>query len=116
MSMLDFFSMRERKWEDCGDTFGATVNKGVQYEQTPLHEAARLGHQKICRKLLEAGARIDGSDVNGIKPFFTAAQNGQTDILTFLIENGECYTDWHILYVHHLITILMIYRQYFETK
>jgi hypothetical protein len=38
------------------------VWRGVQLQRTPLHKAARNGHEAVTRALVEAGADVNAKD------------------------------------------------------
>ena len=54
----------------------------------PLHVAAAAGQVGIARLLLEAGADINGGDVDESTPLDVAALRGQREMMTFLIARG----------------------------
>jgi ankyrin repeat protein len=47
---------------------GANPNLQDKDGKTALHEAARLGRLEICRKLLDAGARVDVTNKHKERP------------------------------------------------
>ncbi|GAQ78214.1 hypothetical protein KFL_000090600 [Klebsormidium nitens] len=56
---------------------------------TPLHYAARNGHQDICRLLLERGAVVDARTPAGrATPLHRAAYGGHVDIVKLLLRHG----------------------------
>lgn len=57
---------------------------------TPLHWAARFGHEDIVRSLLQAGALADARASDGGTPLHWAASRGQTAVVTLLLPR---YTD-----------------------
>lgn len=66
------------------------IDKDVQYEynQTPLHAAARNGHTEVVRLLVDAGADVTTRDENNRTPLHLAAWNGRTDVVTILLAAG----------------------------
>ena len=62
------------------------VNARGSWEQTPMHVAARAGHDEILSLLLEHGAGVDGRSIFGETPLHQASQNGE-------IEAGRCLLD-----------------------
>lgn len=57
---------------------------------TPLHEAARFGHVHVARFLLDRGAEIDSTSVEGGSPVYYAEifQGKDSDIYQFLEDSG----------------------------
>jgi ankyrin len=64
---------------------------------TPLLYAARDGRHEIAIALLEAGARVDTPDANGITPLLMAITNGNVDVARLLVERGADVkaADWY---------------------
>ena len=59
--------------------------------ESPIATAARLGHMKVLRTLVEAGATMDLSDpAVGKSPLHWACARGHLDAARFLIERGAC--------------------------
>lgn len=54
----------------------------------PLHTAAVHGRLDIARLLLDAGAAVDGSDVDESTPLHVAALRRQGEMVEFLLERG----------------------------
>ena len=67
---------------------GASVNKADKQGGTPFHEAVKNNDLEVCEILVQAGAKISTFNTYGIRPFFTAAQSGCTDVLAFLLAKG----------------------------
>ena len=59
---------------------------------TPLHLAARMGHAKVSRFLLERDADVTAQDGNGWTPLHQASQCGNAEIASMLIERGADVT------------------------
>ncbi len=56
--------------------------------QTPLHLAARHGHDNICELLLSGNARVDAVDNDGQQPLHLTVPNGFFDTFTLLVKHG----------------------------
>lgn len=52
---------------------------------TPLHEAARGGFPKICKLLLDSGARADAADGSGDTPLHWASRRGLQQVVNVLL-------------------------------
>lgn len=63
---------------------GVSVNEKNHNRDTPLHLAAKNGHAKVVKLLLEHGANIEASN----KSLLLAAKNGHTKVVEHLLENG----------------------------
>ncbi len=57
-------------------------------EDLPLHTAATAGHVEIARLLLDAGADVDGPDIDRSTPLDVAALRSQPEMVDFLIARG----------------------------
>lgn len=55
---------------------------------SPLALASVLGHVEIARLLLQHGANVEQTDLEGAAPLFIAAQHGQRDIVDVLLDAG----------------------------
>ncbi len=53
---------------------------------TPLHSAASNGHLEVCRRMVAAGARLDGRDYQGHTAQDIARKAGARDVAAFLAE------------------------------
>lgn len=71
--------------------FGATPRKACVQGGTPLHEAVRNKKLKICKMLINAGAKLWARNVYGIDALFTAAQCNAVDELNYLIYKGKIF-------------------------
>ena len=46
---------------------------------TPLHEAARIGHEAVIKQLIDARCNVDLQATDGFTPLHVAAVNGRAD-------------------------------------
>ena len=53
---------------------------------TPLHMAARDGHQEVVQLLIEAGSELNKATKFGATPILVAAQNGHKGVVQELIK------------------------------
>ena len=63
--------------------FSFSDNRG----ETPLHVAARHGHDEVFDYLIQLGANPNARALQSIAPIHLAAENGHADILTALVLN-----------------------------
>src|ERR1044072_1302476 len=68
---------------------GVDVNATNERGSTPLLEAARFGHDDICRVLIAAGADLKAKDNDGKTALLLAVQNNHDDVVRILKEAGE---------------------------
>jgi ankyrin repeat protein len=68
---------------------GADVNAVDESGNTPLLEAARFGHEDICRTLIAAGASLKSKDRDGKTALMLAVQNNHDDVVRELKQAGE---------------------------
>ena len=68
---------------------GADVNARNDRGSTPLLEAARYGHDNICRMLIASGADLKAKDKDGKTALMLAIQNNHDDVVRVLKEAGE---------------------------
>ena len=68
---------------------GADVNATNERGSTPLLEAARFGHEDICRVLIAAGADLKAKDKDGKTALMLAVQNDHDDVVRVLKQAGE---------------------------
>jgi len=66
---------------------GADVNATDERGNTPLLEAARYGHDDICRVLI-AGANLKAKDRDGKTALMLAVQNNHDDVVRVLKQAG----------------------------
>ncbi|MFP3959317.1 MAG: ankyrin repeat domain-containing protein [Spirochaetaceae bacterium] len=62
------------------------VAKPQERARTPLHWAARRGHEQVVELLLERGANVDAQDALGRTPLHVAV--GHPAVVRLLLENG----------------------------
>lgn len=64
---------------------------------TPLLYAARHGHVKVARALLDQGAAIEKAEANNIFPLLMAISNDQVPMAQYLLEQGAGVNgqDWY---------------------
>lgn len=67
---------------------GADVNATDERGNTPLLEAARYGHEDICRVLIAAGADLKAKDRDGKTALMLAVQNNHDDVVRVLKQAG----------------------------
>ncbi|MDR2377463.1 MAG: ankyrin repeat domain-containing protein, partial [Puniceicoccales bacterium] len=63
-----------------------TENENSREGQTLLHFAARGGHMRLTRLLLEKGAAVEAKDNDENTPLLLAALNGYTEVVPLLLE------------------------------
>jgi ankyrin repeat protein len=68
---------------------GADINARNERGSTPLLEAARFGHDDICRVLIASGADLKAKDNDGKTALMLAIQGNHTDVVRVLKEAGE---------------------------
>ena len=68
---------------------GADVNAVNERGSTPLLEAARYGHDDICRVLIAAGANTKAKDNDGKTALMLAIQGNHNDVVRVLKQAGE---------------------------
>jgi ankyrin repeat protein len=56
--------------------------------QTALHCAVDIGHYRVARRLLEAGAQVDPVSQHGYTPLVQACYAGNLDVVRLLLEHG----------------------------
>jgi ankyrin repeat protein len=61
---------------------------------TPLLYASRQGCLECARKLVAAGAAVNGTDPDGITPLLSALLNAHFDTAQFLLESGGNVNKW----------------------
>src|SRR5215211_1122088 len=68
---------------------GANVNAKDGSGSTPLLEAARFGHEDICRVLIAAGADLKAKDREGKTALVLAVQGDHDEVVRVLKQAGE---------------------------
>jgi ankyrin repeat protein len=68
---------------------GADVNATDERGSTPLLEAARYGHEDICRVLIAAGADLKSKDKDGKTALTLAVQGDHDEVVRLLKQAGE---------------------------
>lgn len=68
---------------------GADINATDERGSTPLLEAARYGHEDICRVLIAAGANLKARDRDGKTALTLAVQGDHDDVVRVLKQAGE---------------------------
>ena len=68
---------------------GADVNAVDERGSTPLLEAARYGHDDICRVLIAAGANLKAKDGDGKTALMLAVQGDHDEVVRVLKQAGE---------------------------
>jgi ankyrin repeat protein len=78
-------------WPDRG------IREPIPGAKTPLLYAAREGRVEAVRLLLDAGARIEQADADGVTPLLMAVLNQQAAVASLLIERGANVnaSDWY---------------------
>jgi ankyrin repeat protein len=67
---------------------GADVNATDERGNTPLLEAARYGHDDICRVLIAAGADVKAKDKDGKTALMLAVQGNHDEVVRVLKQAG----------------------------
>ena len=68
---------------------GADVNAIDERGSTPLLEAARYGHEDICRVLIAGGANLKSKDKDGKTALMLAVQGDHEEVVRILKQAGE---------------------------
>jgi uncharacterized protein len=68
---------------------GADVNATDERGSTPLLEAARYGHEDVCRVLIAAGANLKSKDRDGKTALMLAVQGNHDEVVRVLKQAGE---------------------------
>ena len=68
---------------------GVDVNAKDESGSTPLLEAARFGHDNICRMLIAAGANLKAKDRDGKTALQLAIQGNHDEVVRVLKQAGE---------------------------
>jgi len=67
---------------------GVDVNARDESGSTPLLEAARFGHDNICRLLIAAGANLNAKDKDGKTALQLAIQGDHDEVVRVLKQAG----------------------------
>lgn len=71
---------------------GADANARDENGQSPLHHAARIGNEEVCKLLIDAGADVEAEfDFNGERPLAVAVFHGNEEACKLLIDAGADY-------------------------
>lgn len=70
-------------------SFHCKVKQEGAHCRTALHEAARLGREKMVQLLLQSGADPDPRSSFGLTPLALAAQSGHLEIVQILLRKGK---------------------------
>lgn len=62
--------------------------KGIEDGDSPLHSAAQLGHEDVCRELLEAGSDPNQLDFLGETALHKASARGCITVIELLLASG----------------------------
>jgi ankyrin repeat protein len=75
--------------EEVIEILSSGVNPNIQFKLglTPLNGVAMGGSPEVCRVLLQAGAKVNGSGTSET-PLVTASARGHTDVVEVLLEAG----------------------------
>ena len=68
---------------------GVDVNGKDEHGSTPVLEAARYGHDQICRILIASGANLKAKDRDGKTALMLAVENNHEDVVRVLKQAGE---------------------------
>ena len=69
---------------NCGTEVDVTSGKGM----TPLHYAAKAGHENVCALLVDRGAGIEEKDEDGSTPLHFAALGGHVSVCALLLDRS----------------------------
>ena len=61
------------------------------HSTTPLHLAARYGHEKIAKLLIDKGASVTQKNAKGHNPLVTAILHGKCEVSEAIIGNVQLY-------------------------
>lgn len=71
---------------------GANANARDENGQTPLHHAARIGDEEVCKLLIDAGADVEAEfKFNGERPLAVAVFHANEEACKLLIDAGADY-------------------------
>ena len=70
------------------NTLPVNVNNKNRQGNTALHDAVRIGNQKLIDALLQKGAIINAANIKGTTPLMQAIAMGSKEIVRFLLDRG----------------------------
>ncbi len=68
--------------------FSANIHAQDNFKWTPLHFACHAGLKDIVILLLENGASLDMTTMNGATPFMRAVESSKVDVVQYLVQIG----------------------------
>jgi len=90
---MSYSARREKEiltWlSHCSPRLALTVNAIDERGSTPLLEAARYGHEDVCRVLIAAGAILKSKDRDGKTAVMLAVQGDHDEVVRVLKQAGE---------------------------
>jgi ankyrin repeat protein len=75
--------------EKGADALGIKTDEGY----TLLHWASYYGHKDIVKYLIEIGANVNTTSIDGKTPIYWAKQNGHREVVDLLIHYGANNTE-----------------------
>jgi hypothetical protein len=76
---------------------GAQIDARLNWDRTPLHNAARNNSLSVARLLLDHGAEVDARTESDETPLFCAIQGTSLDVARLLLDHGaevDARCDW----------------------
>lgn len=67
---------------------GCDVNDRNDFDETPLHWAAKTGFGNVCSNLIVNGASVNAEDSDGNTPLHWATEYDQVGVMEVLLANG----------------------------
>lgn len=68
--------------------FSANINARDNFKWTPLHHACHSGQLNVVEFLIEHGAEIDATTMNGGTPLTRAIESSKENVVAYLISRG----------------------------
>lgn len=90
---------------------GRDVNDPINFDEMPLHRAARAGFIDIVAFLLFKGADVNLVDQNGETPLLAAIQNGRDDVARLLLDHGATLDILSALYMNRIDVAEQLIKQ-----